>query len=102
MNNEIVRIVNDCFSLQAAENNFAVLLAEKINYLIVNDFNKLIQILYRADISEQKLKGMLAENKSEDAGKLIAELFIERQMQKIRSRREHRRNQENISEEERW
>ena len=101
MTNEIVHIVNDCFSLQAAENNFSELLAEKINFLIVHDFNKLIQILYRADISEQKLKGMLAENKTEDAGKLIADLFIERQMQKIKSRRDNRRDQ-NISEEEKW
>ena len=101
MNNELVHIVNDCFSLKASENNFAELLAEKINYLIVNDFNKLIQILYRADISEQKLKGMLAENKTEDAGKLIGDLFVERQMQKIKSRWDNRRDQ-NISEEERW
>ena len=101
MTNEIIHIVNDCFSLQAAENNFSELLTEKINFLIVHDFNKLIQILYRADISEQKLKGMLAENKTEDAGKLIADLFIERQMQKIRSRRDNRRDQ-NISEEEKW
>lgn len=102
MNNELVHIVNDSFSLHAAENNLAELLAEKINYLIVNDFNKLIQILYRADISEQKLKGMLAENTSEDAGKIIGALFIERQMQKIKSRRDNRRDHENISEDERW
>ena len=101
MNTELVHIVNDCFSLQSSENNYAELLAKKINYLIVHDFNKLIQILYRADISEIKLKGMLAENKNEDAGKLICALFIERQMQKIKSRREHRRDQ-NLSEEESW
>ncbi len=101
MNNELILIVNDCFSLHAAENNLAELLAEKINYLIVNDFNKLIQILYRADISELKLKEMLSVKKNEDAGKLIGALFIERQMQKIKSRRDNRRDQ-NISEEERW
>ena len=101
MNTELVHIVNNCFSLQSSENNYAELLAEKINYLIVNDFNKLIQILYRADISEVKLKGMLAENKYEDAGKLIGTLFIERQIQKIKSRQQHRGDQ-NLSEEERW
>ncbi len=101
MNNEILHIVNDCFNLKAEENNFIEILAEKINYLIVNDFNKLIQILYRADISEQKLKEMLAINNNEDAGKLIGALFIERQMQKIKSRQDNRRDQ-NISEEERW
>lgn len=102
MNNELVHIVNESFTLQSSENNYGELLAEKINYLIVHDFNKLIQILYRADISEIKLKGMLAENKNEDAGKLIGALFIERQLQKISSRLENRQNLNNISEEELW
>ena len=101
MNTELVHIVNDYFSLQSSENNYAELLAEKINYLILHDFNKLIQILYRADISEIKLKKMLAVNKNEDAGKLIGALFVERQIQKIKSRRDNRRDQ-NISEEESW
>jgi hypothetical protein len=102
MNNEILTIVNECFELQAQENNFTEILAEKINTLIVKDFNKLIQILYRADISEQKLKAMLAENTTEDAGKIIGVLFIQRQMQKIRSRQDNRRDHNNISEDERW
>ena len=77
------------------------LLADKINDLILHDFNKLISALYRADISEKKLNALLAENKNKDAGKLIAQLFIERQAEKIRSRRENRSDQ-NIDEEDRW
>lgn len=102
MNNEIIHIVNGCFGLQASENNFEELLSAKINHLIVNDFNRLIQILYRADISEKKLKQLLEENKTEDAGKLIGALFIERQLQKIKSRRENRQDLNDITDEERW
>jgi len=102
MKKEIIQIVNDAFSLNAHEDDLALLLAEKINYLIVNDFNKLIYVLYRADINEKKLNLLLAENKKENAGKIIAALFIERQMQKIKSRQEHRRDQNNIPEEDRW
>ena len=102
MNNAIVHIVNDSFSLQANENNFLDFLTEKINFMIVNDFNKLIYILYRADINEQKLNRLLAENKKEDAGKIIAALFIQRQLEIIKSRKENTANSKNDSDEERW
>ena len=102
MENEIVHIVNINFALHASENDLLQLLAEKINHLIVNNFNKLIQILYRADISEKKLNIILTENKNEDAGKLIALLYVERHLQKIKSRRENRRDKNNFNEEERW
>ena len=102
MKNEIVHIANNSFALAATETNLLQLLADKINYLIVNDFNKLISVLYRADINETKLNNILSENKNEDAGKLIALLFIERQMQKIKSRQETRDNLNGDSEEEKW
>ena len=102
MNSELVHIVNESFSLQATENDYLKILSDKINFLIVSDFNKLISILYRTDISEKKLQLLLAENVGEDAGKLIALLFIERQLQKIRSRRDNRRDPNNIAEEDRW
>ena len=34
-------------------------LSQHINYLIVNDFQKLVSILYRIDVSEAKLKYLL-------------------------------------------
>ena len=102
MKNEIVHIVNDSFNLEANETNFVEFLTEKINFLIVNDFNKLIYILYRADINEQKLNKLLAENKKENAGKIIAALFIQRHLEKIKSRQENKTNASNDSDEERW
>lgn len=102
MHNEIVHIVNDSFGLQSNENNFVDFLTEKINFLIINDFNKLIYILYRADINEQKLNRLLAENKKEDAGKIIAALFIQRQFEKIKTREENIENSNSDSQEERW
>ena len=102
MKNEIVHVVNDSFDLQATEKNFVEFLTERINFLILNDFNKLIYILYRADINEAKLNKLLAENKKEDAGKIIAALFIQRQLEKIKSREEHKFNNDSISDEDRW
>ena len=49
-----------------------------INECIQHDFNKLVQLLYRIDVSEEKLKYILQLNPNEDAAKLIAAVIIER------------------------
>ena len=49
-----------------------------INECIKHDFNKLVQLLYRIDVSEEKLKYILQLNPNEDAEKLIAAVIIER------------------------
>ncbi len=61
-------------------------LAEKINELLNTDFNRLISILYRLDVHEEKLKQLLREQPGNDAGMIIAQLMIERQLQKLKSR----------------
>jgi hypothetical protein len=77
------------------------ILANRVNDLLNTDFQKLVSILYRVDVSEAKLKSLLKENPDTDAGLIIADLMIERQAQKIRSRQEHRRDP-TISDEESW
>ena len=77
-------------------------LAEKVNELISTDFSKLILALYRVDVSEEKLKKLLNENPNTDAGLLIADLLIERQAEKIRSRQQYSKPDENISDDEKW
>ena len=62
------------------------LIAEKINELLENDFTRLVSVLYRLDVSEIKLKQLLKENKDRDAGDIIAELMIQRQEEKIKTR----------------
>ena len=76
-------------------------LCDHINHLIQHDFQKLALILYRVDVNEEKLKYLLEENSNKDASTIITELIIERQLQKIKSRQEFRRDN-NISEEEKW
>lgn len=56
---------------------------EYIDYLINNDFNKLVNILYRVDVSEYKLRETLALNTKKSAGDLIARLILEREAEKI-------------------
>ena len=77
-------------------------LVEKINDLINNDFQKLVSILYRMDVSEIKLKQLLNENPGTNAALIIADLMIERQAEKIRSRQQFKKKDENISDDEKW
>jgi hypothetical protein len=77
-------------------------LALFINDLIITDFTKLVQMLYRIDISEKKLNQLLSDNTDKDAGKIIAEMIIERQLQKIKSRQQFSQRDKNIDESEKW
>lgn len=76
-------------------------LSEFINHLIQADFQKLVRILYKADVNEDRLKLLLQKHAHEDAAPVIANLIIEREQQKINSRRQFS-NRENIPEEEKW
>lgn len=69
-------------------------LSEKVNAMIQHDFQMLLQLLYRIDVDEEKLRRQLEQNKNEDAGRIIARLIIERQSQKIESRRQFRKDTE--------
>lgn len=92
------------FGIAIADKDFLtgrLLLADKINTLLNEDFQKLVSILYRVDVNEKKLRSLLKTNPQTDAGILIADLMIERQAQKIKSRQDNRRDTSN-SDEESW
>lgn len=72
-----------------------------INNLIENDFPGLVQILYRMDISESRLKQMLVDHEGRDAALIIAHLLIEREGQKLESREKFKQSGD-IPEEEKW
>lgn len=61
-------------------------LAAVINEMIHHDFEKLVFHLYRIDVDEARMRALLADRSGENAGGLIAELIIERQLQKLKSK----------------
>ena len=77
------------------------MLAERVNAMINRDFSALVQLLYRIDINESRLRVLLQENQGSDAARLIARMILERQWQKILTRREYSRR-DMPGEEERW
>ena len=77
-------------------------IAVPVNELIQKDFQKLVNILYRLDVSEPKLRYMLKMHSEEDAGKIIATLIVERELQKIKTRQQFRKKDDEIDEDEKW
>ena len=103
----LVSAINDSLGIELKKDlsadQLTDILAEHINDLIDRNFNKLVNLLYRIDVNESKLRQLLDENSSYDAGRIIAGLVIERQLQKIKSREQFRtKNQNNIDENEKW
>ncbi|MFY0252805.1 hypothetical protein ACDQ55_02505 [Chitinophaga sp. 30R24] len=79
------------------------ILAKKLEILISENFQQFIFLLYRTDVAEHKVKGILenAVTSKEDPYRSIAALIIERQLQKIISRANYK--QDNLpDDEERW
>lgn len=77
-------------------------LKEAVSQLIQEDFDGLLQLLYRVDVSESRLRQMLQQLPGSDAAEIIANLLLERQLQKIKSRRDHAQRDESIPDDERW
>jgi hypothetical protein len=77
-------------------------LAFHINNLINQDFEKLVFYLYRIDVDELKMKYLLDQKEGENAAGLIADLIIDRQLQKIKSRQQFSQRDNNIDESEKW
>lgn len=98
---EIIQSISSDLLPETSLAAFKEKLSAYINELINRDFEKLIHILYRLDVSEQKLRSTL-DVSSSDAGMIIAQMIIERQQQKIKTREQYRQRNENIDDEEKW
>ena len=76
-------------------------ISAQLNQYITSDFSRLISLLYRLDISEKKLKDSLQQAGNTKAADIIAEMIIQRQLQKIEARKSFKTNSD-IPDEERW
>ncbi len=76
-------------------------LIDCINYLLIHDFARLVQTLYRVDVNEARLKQLLQEHPQTDAAVLIADLLMERQEEKLKTKSSFPYN-DTIPEDEKW
>jgi hypothetical protein len=77
-----------------------LLLSGYIDHLISSNPDKLVSILSRVDVSEKMLKANLQAQK-ENASSVMAQMIIERQLEKIKTRERFKSN-DDIPENEKW
>ncbi len=103
---DIIPLINKELLLEIPEKISLVKLKQQltqhINHLINTDFEKLIFYLYRIDVHEERMKQLLQQQEGENAASLIAQLIIDRQLQKIKSRAAFNASATDQSNEERW
>jgi len=87
INTNLIPAINSALEIElSAELTYEELhanLTREITKLIEHDFEKLVYYLYRIDVHEDKMRRLLEKSNGENAASLIAELIIERQLQKI-------------------
>ncbi|NOT52526.1 MAG: hypothetical protein HOP10_14750 [Chitinophagaceae bacterium] len=105
INTGLIPLIKQSFNIELPGNISMEELKEKllvhINYLIQSDFEKLVFLLYRVDVNEKTLRTLLAQKKGEDVAPYIADLVIERQLQKMQSRKKSSKD-DSIPDEDRW
>ncbi|MNK04718.1 hypothetical protein D3C87_225910 [compost metagenome] len=85
MNMSLAKMVGKDFELpeDIAENQLREVLVKAFEYLVEDDFSKLVQILYRADVDQDKLKQLLESTENKSSGEVIADAYIARQKAKL-------------------
>jgi hypothetical protein len=103
MSNEIEHLVQHITTSLTPQQtkDIQLQLERSINDLIQNNFERLVQLLYRIDVNEKKLKQLLSDYPQTDAAIIIARLIIERQLQKVKTRKQFGNN-EDIADEDKW
>ena len=79
----------DLSQTELTRENLLQKLGKLVAYLMEKDFGKLLQVLYRIDIPEEKLKAALASNEASPS-EVVAQMIFERVMQKVETRKRYR------------
>ena len=104
--NNIVALVDpDMSTLEIDHSDEGILnyLELRVQHLIDTDFQGLLQILYRLDVNEKELKVNIDKSQPEKVTRLIAEMILKREKQKIKTKEQYRKfHSGNDDDEERW
>ncbi|MCZ4222313.1 hypothetical protein [Pedobacter rhodius] len=81
----LLKIISKDFDIpeNISEGELRRAMVDAFAYLVDNDFPKLIQILYKADVDQYKLKELLETTEDRSAAEVIADAYIARQLAKI-------------------
>lgn len=89
----LVTLISKHFDLpeNISELHIREVLIKTFEYLIDDDFPKLLQILYRADVDQYKLKALLENTEGKSTAEIIADAYITRQQAKVETWKKYSR-----------
>jgi hypothetical protein len=81
----LLKIISKDFEISddISESQLRDTLVKTFEYLVEDDFQKLLQILYKADVDQYKLKALLENTEGKSSAEIIADAYIERQKAKV-------------------
>lgn len=101
MSNTILLLLHENALEKVESEQWFNALYEAVSNYLQRDFNGLVQILYRMDVSEEKLRNSLQTMPGTDAAHIIATLMLERQVAKVKARMQYKPAQK-PAEDESW
>ena len=72
---------------------FKAYLTDRLTFLLDNKYDTLINILYRIDVPEDKLSKLFTEQNRDYIPASLADLIIERSLQKVRFRQKYKKGE---------
>lgn len=86
-------IVNRDFEMEgiSTEDLLRERLVQAFAYLLDNDISKMMNILYRTDVDEERLKKLLISHADLPSAAVIADAYISRQKEKVETRKKYSR-----------
>lgn len=84
-------IIGNDFELEQelSAEQLRVKMVQAFSWLLDNDIAKMMQILYRTDVNEERLKSLLISRSQLPSAEVIADEYISRQLQKIETRKKY-------------
>lgn len=97
---EIKNEIEKNFEISLCE-DWKMALIDLIDNLIANNFQQLINVLYKIDVSENKIKLALQQQQNRKTAEVLVEMILERLQEKAESRKATKTNNF-ISEDEKF
>lgn len=88
---EIKKEIEKSFEISLRE-DWKTALIDLIDHLIANNFQQLINVLYKIDVSENKIKLALQQHENRKTAEVLVEMILERLQQKAESRKATKTN----------
>ncbi len=87
----LIKIINKDFELpeHLTEEQLREVMISAFAYLIDDNFQKLVQILYKADVDQDQLKYALENTANASSAAVIADAYIARQKKKVETWRKY-------------